>query len=592
MKAETLRAAPGGEEPALTARLFAVDPVGLGGVVLRALPGPVRDRWIALLRGLLGPGAPLRRVPIGVGDDRLLGGLDLAATLETGRPVEERGILAEADGGVLLLAMSERMGAATAARLAQVLDAQEVRLERDGFSSRRSTRLGIVALDEGIDDEERTPAAMLERLAFRPSLAGLSLRDTGGWEGSPRELARARERLAGVALPGEVLEALVAAAFALGISSLRAPQLALRAARAAAALAGRERVEEADCSLAAGLVLAPRATRLPAPESGELPEPEAPAEPEAGLAPDGEGSGSLEDRLVASARSAIPSGLLEQLADGELRGRASGRSGGRAASALRGRPAGVRRGSVGGGARLSLVETLRAAAPWQGLRRRAAGAASGRRARIRVAREDFRVVRFRRRAEVTSIFVVDASGSTALHRLAEAKGAVELLLSDCYVRRDRVALIAFRGRSAELLLPPTRSLVRAKRSLGGLPGGGATPLASGIETATRLAEGLRRRGGSPLQVFLTDGQANVARDGTAGRAQAAEDALRAGRELRLLGLRALLVDTSPRPQMRARRLAEAMDAPYLPLPLADAHSLSGVVRDLGESPAPLRVGRS
>jgi magnesium chelatase subunit D len=101
------------------------------------------------------------------------------------------------------------------------------------------------------------------------------------------------------------------------------------------------------------------------------------------------------------------------------------------------------------------------------------------------------VSRFKQRRETTTIFVVDASGSAALHRLAEAKGAVELLLADCYVRRDRVAMLAFRGKGAELMLPPTRSLVRAKRSLAGLPGGGGTPLAAGMDAAARTRAGLR-----------------------------------------------------------------------------------------------------
>ena len=101
-------------------------------------------------------------------------------------------------------------------------------------------------------------------------------------------------------------------------------------------------------------------------------------------------------------------------------------------------------------------------------------------------------------------------GSSALHRLAEAKGAVELLLADCYVRRDSVAVLAFRGRSAELLLPPTRSLVRAKRSLAELPGGGGTPLAAGIDAARELAFAVRRRGDTAVVVVLSDGRANLA----------------------------------------------------------------------------------
>jgi magnesium chelatase subunit D len=98
--------------------------------------------------------------------------------------------------------------------------------------------------------------------------------------------------------------------------------------------------------------------------------------------------------------------------------------------------------------------------------------------RIDVRKDDFRIFRLKRRTQTTIIFLVDASGSAAMHRLSEVKGAVELLLADCYVRRDRVALIAFRRKSAELLLPPTRSLVRAKRSLAALAAGGGTPLAS------------------------------------------------------------------------------------------------------------------
>jgi magnesium chelatase subunit D len=243
-------------------------------------------------------------------------------------------------------------------------------------------------------------------------------------------------------------------------------------------------------------------------------------------------------------------------------------------SALRGRPAGVRRGEPRGSARLNVVETLRAAAPWQRLRRGGRPAP----ARVEVRRDDFRVSRLKHRAQTTTLFVVDASGSAALHRLAEAKGAVELLLADCYVRRDRVALLAFRGRGAELLLPPTRSLVRAKRSLAGLPGGGGTPLAAGIEAAAALADGVRRRGETPIVIVLTDGRANVARDGTHGRARAEEDAIAAARAVCAAGVTTLLVDTSPQPQPLARRLATEMGASYLPLPHADAAALSRAVR--------------
>ena len=223
-----------------------------------------------------------------------------------------------------------------------------------------------------------------------------------------------------------------------------------------------------------------------------------------------------------------------------------------------------------------MIETLRAAAPWQPLRRREAGG-HGAQARVLIRHEDFRLARFKQRTETTTIFVVDASGSAALHRLAEAKGAVELLLADCYVRRDQVALIAFRGTGAELLLPPTRSLARAKRSLAGLPGGGGTPLAAGLDAAAMLADSIRRKGQTPTVILLTDGRANIARDGSAGRPRAEQDATASARQLRAANIAGVLVDTSPRPQPLAAQFAAEMGAHYLPLPHADAATLSKAV---------------
>jgi magnesium chelatase subunit D len=250
---------------------------------------------------------------------------------------------------------------------------------------------------------------------------------------------------------------------------------------------------------------------------------------------------------------------------------AAGRSGAAHRSAVRGRPIGSGRGALRGGARLDLLATLRAAAPWQALRRRES---PSHRPGFLVRGDDFHVRRFREQRESTTVFAVDASGSQALHRLGETKGAVELLLADCYVRRDRVAVIAFRGQQAQLLLAPTRSLVHARRSLAGLPGGGGTPLASGLAAARELATRILRDGGTPLLVLLTDGSANVALDGTGGRERAFSDALATARAWATLGARSVVIDTSPRPHEQARAVAQAMAARYLALPGADAHRLA------------------
>jgi len=608
-------------EAATVAALFAVDPVGLGGVAVRAPAGALRAGWLVLLRGLLPAGTPLRRVPLNTSDTALLGGLDLGATLQSGRPVVLHGLLAQADGGVLLLAMAERMGAAAATRFCAALDTQTVQLQRDGLATQHPARLGLVALDEGIGEDEQMPPALRDRMAFSLVLDSAATAEDGPDWSAP-EVLHARARLPQVVLDDEGVQALCAAAQALGIDSLRAPLLAARAARAAAALAGCDTVEEEHIAVAARLVLAPRATRLPppsaddaapqdapadAPDDGSEPPPldtqaSPPPEPEASEAPppdkdapqpsaptdeDSEdpvaGSETLDERILDAALAALPAGLLASLKISQLsraKTPSAGSAGAAQHSALRGRPIGARKGEPRAGQRLNVLETLRAAAPWQKLRQLAGqerGVAPTPR-RIQVRKEDFHVARFRQLGQATTVFVVDASGSSAMNRLAEAKGAVELLLADCYVRRDSVAMLAFRGKAAELLLPPTRSLARAKRSLAGLPGGGGTPLASAMDAALTLAEQIRRKGETPILVLLTDGRGNIARDGTPGRAQATLDSQAAAAALRLAGITALLVDTSAQPHPAAQQLARTMGAQYLALPYAGAQAVSQAVR--------------
>ncbi len=612
-------------DAATIAALLAVDVVGLGGVALRCSPGAERDEWLSLLKQLLPANTPFRRIPLNINDTALLGGLDLGATLHAGRPVAQQGVLAQSDGGVVLLAMAERLSVGTAARLAAVLDTHEVAIERDSLTVRRPARLGMVALDEGVGDDEKLPAVLLDRLAFHVVFDERAnkddSRDASIWEAA--EIMKARALLPQVVASDETVQALCAAALALGIDSLRAPLLALRAARAAAALSGQMEVCEEHVAVAARLVLAPRATRLPAapPQESEdevenqaedqqdekpASKPEDPSaetqdsdnsdtgeESPPNVDPSESDAGSsLAETVLEAAQAAIPPGLLAAIKLGKAakaRAQAAGRSGAVQKSPTRGRPLGARRGEPRAGARLNVIETLRAAAPWQMLRRREAAmrASPSKPAapdqletsqRIFVRREDFHITRFKQVGQTTTVFVVDASGSSALNRLAEAKGAVELLLADCYVRRDRVSVLAFRGKTAELLLPPTRSLARAKRSLAGLPGGGGTPLASAIDAARELADQITRRGETPIIVLLTDGRGNIARDGAPGRTRANEDALAAARQMRVDGVTCLLMDTSPQPQPAAQLLAQEMGAAYVPLPYAGAQMLSQVVR--------------
>ena len=622
-------------EAALAAQalaLLAVDPHGLGGAVLRAPHGRERDGWLAALRSAMPPllssetgaacgetvPAPWRRMPPGVGDGRLLGGLDLAATLAAGRPVAERGLLAEVDGGVLIVPMAERLENGSAGHLAAALDAGEIVVERDGPASRAPARFACILLDEG-EGDERVPPALAERLAFRLDAATIGAAADGAELRGVAEIVAARERLRVIDADDAMIEAICAAALAFGVPSLRTATFALRAAKAAAALAGRDAVAADDVALAAALVIAPRATTVPAsavpddavtndavpddavPDnavsadaepadadtSAEDPAPPLEHSTQPDDQPDSESRSdaqNLADRVLEATRAAIPAGLLAMLSLAASSARptaVAGRAGAPRLSVRRGRPAGTRRGTPGAGARLAVVDTLRAAAPWQPLRR-AAQASVGRApeaGRIQVRKDDFRIARMKQRGESVTIFVVDASGSAALHRLAEVKGAVELILAECYVRRDSVALIAFRGSGAELVLPPTRSLARAKRALAGQVGGGGTPLAAALEAATLLADAIRRKGQTPLCVVLTDGKANIGFNGRRGRAEAEADAQEAARAFRSGKCAGLVLDIAPRPGAASFRLAAAMGARYQPLPYAEARDLSRIVLD-------------
>jgi magnesium chelatase subunit D len=547
-------------DPSAALEVFAVAPHALGGVRVRCGAGPEREAWLDALRRLLPVAMPWRRLPVHIRDDALQGGLDLAATLASGKAVAQRGLLAQAEGGIVVAAMAERMSVALAARLCAVLDDQ--------------ARIAVVALDEGRDDDEAPPPALLDRLALwvAPDSSALTV-DTS-------RVMQARERWQAVRASDELIEALVAAAAALGVASSRASWQALCVARIAAALDGRSDVQPEDAALAARLVLAPRATRAPQASDESAPEPPPPDNSnDTSQEEDDDNADTdrpLDDRVIAAALAAIPPGLLALLAAGRTPGPRrgdAGRMGQITASRQRGRVIGAMRGEPRGGARLALIETLRAAAPWQKVRRAAAGDA-----RVHVSRDDLRVQRRVQRRATTTIFAIDASGSQALHRLAEAKGAVELLLADCYARRDRVAVIGFRGAGAQVLLAPTRSLVRAKRQLAGLPGGGGTPLAAGIDAVHAMAGAVRRGGATPLVVLLTDGRANIARDGSPGREAAMRDALGAARVFGGSATAALLIDTSPQPSAAAQAIAAALGARCIALPQAQAQALSQAVK--------------
>ncbi|MBZ8119116.1 magnesium chelatase subunit D [Roseovarius sp. LXJ103] len=543
------------DRAALAIALVQVD-ASLGGLHLRARSGPVRDSLVDIF-------GPALRLGPGASEDQIFGGLDVTETLAKGRTVERAGLLEGARA--MVLTSAERLRPHLAARLSQALGA---------------TPLPVLALDEGIEEGEGIAPALSERLAFYADLDGLGLADIPGAAADEDDIIAARNALPRIALPEDAIAQIATMTVLMGISSARAGHYALRAARALAALDGAQAADADHLAAAIALTCGHRATQIPQmeePPEEEAPPPDTPEEPEE--APDEAASQQEsdipEELLLAAVMAQLPKDILSRMAQGNTRRASGSGAGAKRKGGARGRPLPARPGRLDGRTRLDLVATLRAAAPWQTMRRKAMPDAP---APIHVRPSDIHTKRYEDSAERLLIFTVDASGSAAMARLGEAKGAVELLLAEAYARRDHVALIAFRGAGADLMLPPTRSLVQTKRRLAGLPGGGGTPLASGLMAAEDLAEQARGRGMTPTIALITDGRANIGLDGQPGRAQAGADATKAARRIMAAGTAALVIDAGNRPTAELATLSTAMGAQYLALPRADAQRLSRAAR--------------
>ena len=590
-----------------------IDPVGLRGIWLRAPHGPVRDEWLTLLQHLR-PG--VRRLPHNIDSERLLGGLDLSATLNTGRPVTQAGLLAQSDQSLVLVPMAERMASEAAAILAQVLDSG--RVTPHGGGDTQDARLGLIALDEALADEPAMAETLQERLGIWLDLRHLGRQEEASDEAlgligvlcSPdgeaeEERQNVLQRLRTLRLNDQQIQAITQMAQAMGIASLRGPLACVRLACVLAALRESDEVQDQDLGRAARLCLTPRATQMPTPPEQETPPEQAPEQPpepqpeppetpqDEPTPPDLEQQPDSPDSpeedtplqhmgelLLEAALASLPPDVLAQLAQNsttQIKGGGQSRSGDLRQSRSRGSPLPPRPGLPRQGARLHVLATLGHAAPRQKLRA-PLGSSQGAASRLAIRAEDFHIHRFAERTQTCLIFAIDASGSAALHRLAEAKGAVELLLAQSYARRDQVCVVGFRGTQAEVLLPPTKSLVRAKRSLAGLPGGGGTPLPHAMKLALEVALQQRRLGVTPSLVMLCDGRANISLQGSGGRAQAFQESLSLANAWRSQGLQSIWIDTSVRPEPQAEQLARAMGARYVPLPQANSQRMAQVVQ--------------
>ena len=560
------------------------------------------------------------QLPINITDDRLLGGLELEQTLATGKRQVSPGLLARAHRRVLYIADVNLLESNTVAHVAHALDRRRILLEREGVSAVHETDfmfLGTFNPAEGEPSQllrdrvalilnskaESSPDEKVEMIArtFRFDNDPSSFAEDFAFETAEIKSAieTARARLPQVSVSKDQVRQIARVAMRLGVEGNRADVFALKAARANAALAGRDAVNEDDLIVAIQLVLAPRAATLPPSKEEVERDEESPAQEPAGKGQAPESgdreleplSGSIEDLLLQAIDARVPEEALSASQRTARSGRARTGKRSKASTSTRGRyVSSVTRRNRD--ARVAVDATLRAAAPYQ-LRRRdeleltnERSDETGSRAgsltdvlsrRVKIRPDDLRFKQFKHRSGILFILAVDSSGSMAFNRMAQAKGALTRLLQQAYLHRDKVSLISFRGAGAEVLLAPTRGVELAKRLLDALPAGGGTPLSAGLVKAIELARFARVKGThQAMLVLFTDGRANVRwREG-----RTIDYELRQlGGLLETEGIDSVVVDTKTRfvSSGEGFALAQTLGSRYLYLPRANAATFYGAI---------------
>ncbi len=540
-----------------------IDP-SLGSLSIKANYSTVREAFLSNLLSLLKPKRLKKIYPFQNPTD-FTESINMIDTLTLGSPKYNEDIFSF-DNIALILTNTEKMEKGLATFL------------RDKIKN--NNKKFFIALDES-ETNEMPRANLSDYIIFSVNLGGTRYVDLKKLSINRKKIAEARRNLATVQVNKKILDYLIASAEMFSISNMHTIFSTLKVAKSLCVYKGNKSVSREDITLAISLSMIHKAKQIPEfqqKEKAKAPEQEQLRDDNESKAENSELSNKDKKMLIDALKISLPSNLIESLFSKNSQTISLGESAGSGEknnNFSAGRPIPSVNRKYSSDKRIDLMATLTKAIPWQKIR---SSSVTKKNRKIIIYPQDIMIKRFEKKSERLLIFLVDASGSNAIGRLAEAKGAIEILLSDAYAKRDNVALISFSGLKAEPLLLPTKSLVTAKKKLSSLPGGGATPLANGLLEAFNMAEAARSRNIKPIIILLSDGRANMSLDGEGDRVKAIKDTNYIASLIKRNAINNIFIDTSRRKTPIADELARELKGHYFQLPLANSNSISKAVQ--------------